>query len=438
LNMPRPRRDGTPAREPNRRRLSEGLAKTVRGDSTRVVVYWDTLQRGLALAVQPSGHRAYKCVYTIHGRGARWYHLGNARSITLADARKLASKIMYRVAEGADPHADRLALRGRGSFEQVAQRYLEEHARKRNKSWRQADYLVRTHLLPRWAKLDIGGIRRADVKAAIAAIAAPVLANQVLAAASPIFSWAVRQEIISANPCSGMERNDTTSRERVLGDAELVAFWPHLSAPLKMALLTGQRPGEVAHLHHAHVVDGRWWVMPGAPDPGTGWPGTKNGQGHRVWLSEPVHEMLPDVLAARTGRMQQEMRDICGKLGVREKVTPHDLRRTFCSKVTALGFGRDAMNRVTNHKDGGIADVYDRHRYQEENKTIMETVARHIVAIAEGGGPANVVALGGAAVMKSRSSKNNYLDRCSVQQSYYPTRDREIPQPRTARDGCID
>ena len=91
--------------------------------------------------------------------------------------------------------------------------------------------------------------------------------------------------------------------------------------------------------------------------------------------------------------MQQDMRDICARLGVREKVTPHDLRRTFCSKVTALGFGRDAMNRVTNHKEGGIADVYDRHRYQEENKTIMETVARHIVAIAEHGGPVNVVAL---------------------------------------------
>jgi integrase len=79
---------------------------------------------------------------------------------------------------------------------------------------------------------------------------------------------------------------------------------------------------------------------------------------------------------------------------VREKVTPHDLRRTFCSKVTALGFGRDAMNRVTNHKEGGIADVYDRHRYQEENKMIMEAVARHIVTIAEHGSPANVVALG--------------------------------------------
>jgi integrase len=142
------------------------------------------------------------------------------------------------------------------------------------------------------------------------------------------------------------------------------------------------------------VVDERWWVMPGAPDSVTGWPGTKNAQSHRVWLSEPVHALLPEVFATPmyTNRLQQDMRDICVKLGISEKVTPHDLRRSFCSKVTALGFGREAMNRVTNHKEGGIADVYDRHRYQDENKRIMETVAQHIVTIAEGG--SNVVALG--------------------------------------------
>jgi hypothetical protein len=193
--MPRPRTDGTPARrDPNKRRLSDAFIKTVRPNPERVVLYWDTLQRGLALAVQPSGHLAWKCVYSIRQRGPRWYHLGDARAISLAAARRMAGKLMVQVAEGGDPHADRLALRGRGSFEQVAQRYLKEHASKRNKSWRQADALVTKHLLPRWAKLDIGSIRRADVKAAIAAIAAPILANQVLAAASAIFSWAMRQE----------------------------------------------------------------------------------------------------------------------------------------------------------------------------------------------------------------------------------------------------
>ena len=260
-----------------------------------------------------------------------------------------------------------------------------EHASKRNKSWRQADALVdeisaATVGQSGYRQHPAGGRQGRD-----RGHSRPVLANQVLAAASAIFSWAVRQEIIAANPCSGVERNNTASRERVLSDAEIAAFWPHLSAPLKMILLTGQRPGEVAHLHRAHVVDDRWWAMPGAPDPRTSWPGTKNAQSHRVWLSEPVHELLPDVLAAprRTDRLQRDMRDICIRLGVSEKVTPHDLRRTFCSRVTALGFGREAMNRVTNHKEGGIADVYDRHRYEEENKKIMEMVARHIVTIVE-------------------------------------------------------
>lgn len=140
--------------------------------------------------------------------------------------------------------------------------------------------------------------------------------------------------------------------------------------------------------------------MPGAPEPRTGWPGTKNAQSHRVYLAAIVLELLPDVFSSAvrsTDRMQRDMRDIYLKLGVGEKVTPHDLRRTFCSRLTALGFGREAMNRVTNHKEGGIADVYDRHQYADENKRIMEAVARHIVNVAEHGGKAdNVVELGAA------------------------------------------
>jgi integrase len=74
------------------------------------------------------------------------------------------------------------------------------------------------------------------------------------------------------------------------------------------------------------------------------------------------------------------MRDICKALGV-EKLTPHDLRRTHGSTITALGFGRDAMNRIQNHREGGIADVYDQHRYADENKRIMEAVANKIMSL---------------------------------------------------------
>ena len=95
------------------------------------------------------------------------------------------------------------------------------------------------------------------------------------------------------------------------------------------------------------------------------------------------------------------MRQICEDAGIKEAVRPHDLRRTFSTFVTRLGSSRDALNRVTNHKEGGIANVYDRHGYADENKKIMETVAAAIVRIAEGREPGgNVVEIGAYAQKK--------------------------------------
>jgi hypothetical protein len=74
------------------------------------------------------------------------------------------------------------------------------------------------------------------------------------------------------------------------------------------------------------------------------------------------------------------------------RATPHDLRRTHGTTITSLGFGRDALNRIQNHREGGIADVYDQHKYAEENKRVMEAVANRIMALALGStGPSNVV-----------------------------------------------
>jgi hypothetical protein len=52
--------------------------------------------------------------------------------------------------------------------------------------------------------------------------------------------------------------------------------------------------------------------------------------------------------------------------------------------ITRLGFGRDAMNRIQNHIEGGIGSVYDRYGYADENKRVMETVAERLLAVAEG------------------------------------------------------
>ena len=102
----------------------------------------------------------------------------------------LAAEAMLAVARGHDPAAEKRAERSKGTFEELATRYVEEHAKKVNKSWRQGDALVRRHALPRWGKLQAATITRPDIKTMMASIEAPVVANQTLAAISAIFSWA--------------------------------------------------------------------------------------------------------------------------------------------------------------------------------------------------------------------------------------------------------
>jgi hypothetical protein len=146
--MPRSRSDGTPSRPPNRHKLTELLVKR-QPSRPRAFMVWDTLQRGFALSVQPTGHKAYKVIYSRHGR-VRWFHLGGVTAIGLSDARRLANRVMLQVAEGKDPQAERNATRSALTFAHLATRYVESYARKHNRSWRQADALVRRHLLPRW------------------------------------------------------------------------------------------------------------------------------------------------------------------------------------------------------------------------------------------------------------------------------------------------
>jgi integrase len=390
---------------PNKKRLSPFLVSRLRPQAAAFLV-WDTIQRGLVIQVRPTGHRSWYVVYS-HNKRSRWYKIADAGAIGLAKAREIANEIMYRVAKGEDPAAERRAERSTGTFDDLAERY-REYSKKKNKSWKQAEALVRVRLLPKWGKLTASDITRSDVKLLIGRIDAPITANQVLASASAIFTWAIKEEIggIKVNPCAGVERNETTKRVRVLSAGEIPKFWRALDSvglieamALRVILLTGQRPGEVSAMHSAHIAEG-WWTMPGKPEPDLRWPGTKNAASHRVWLSKPVLEIIERMEAkglifagprgGAVSNLDGPMRSVCSALEI-ARATPHDLRRTFSTTVTSLKFGRDAMNRVTNHLDGGIASVYDQFEYAEENQKIMDSVAARIMSLVFPA-PGNVVA----------------------------------------------
>jgi integrase len=408
------------------RKLTDRFVRTVDPDRRQRLQYQDSVQEGLVLQVEPlnDGQRAagrgprrtYKLYYSRFGR-PRWYTLGSAGVLNLAEARAEARRQLARMAldERLDVQRERRQRRRAETFAELAERYVEEYAKRRNKSWRQADSLVRRYLLPPWGSRAASDIHRADVRAVFRQITetgAPILANQVLAAAGAVFSWAIREEVVDlpANPCRGIERNPTTRRSRMLGDTELRLIWPAFdacgpvkAAALRVLLLTGQRPGEVLRMRWDQINDG-WWLLSGQPDTAKHWPGTKNGEEHRVWLSDPVVELLSHVdqtagLVFANPRQRPfqglagDMRRLSDRLGLEPRVTAHDLRRTHGSTVTRLGFGRDAMNRLQNHREGGIADTYDWHSYETENREVQEAVARHMLTIVDGAPDTNVIPL---------------------------------------------
>jgi integrase len=237
----------------------------------------------------------------------------------------------------------------------------------------------------------------------VSSIAAPITANQTLAAASAVFTWAISMDIITVNPCRGVEGNPTKSRSRVLSDDEIKKFWKAFDtaglvrgSALRLILLLGQRPGETRHMRREHIVD-NWWMMPGPKMPDIGWPGTKNGEDHHVWLPAPARRIVDELIAGEAGAgfvlatekggpvsgLDADMRRICRDIGI-PNVRPHDLRRTFGTTVTGLGLGRQCMDRLLNHADHSIASVYDRHEYRREDQAAWERVAGHIMSLVDG------------------------------------------------------
>jgi hypothetical protein len=131
----------------------------------------------------------------IRSTAKRGLTIGTADVMDVDTARRQAAEVLLKVQTGVDVQAERQAQRGSGSFEELANRYRDEYAKHKNKSWRQPDALIAKNLMPRWAKLQAASISRSDVKSALAAIESGSTAAQTLRAASAVFSWAIKEEI---------------------------------------------------------------------------------------------------------------------------------------------------------------------------------------------------------------------------------------------------
>jgi len=106
-----------------RENLTKSYIKSLKPDPERERFLWDSMERGLAVRVRPSGAKTWVFQYRAKGRPMR-LTLGNADAIHPATARKLAIKHRAEVAEGKDPAADKAGDRNAKTITELCDDYM--------------------------------------------------------------------------------------------------------------------------------------------------------------------------------------------------------------------------------------------------------------------------------------------------------------------------
>lgn len=352
--------------------------------------------------------------------------IGTYPDVGLGEARTQADAMRVTVADGKNPITVKRTKRAGASqrtFGAIAERFMVEHSRRKKRSSDGDDRNLNLHILPKWKSLQIDDIRRADVIALVESLVAdgkPVLANRVQSLISSIFSFALDVDLISANPCTRLKkRGEETASTRILSDAEIRLFWRRsLLSPvsrgvglaMRLQLLTGARPSEAAEpaldeFADLSSVDKAKWIIPGAR--------TKNKRPHLIPLSpmavavvkagleltddddaflfpSPIkREKAIDghALAVAMRRMSEseKLNGPGSKSWKANPPTPHDLRRTFATRLASppLSVPKEDRDACLNHTPTDVGsrhyDLYEREAEKRAALTRWSTLLAEIL-----------------------------------------------------------
>lgn len=357
------------------------------------------------LKVSKRGHKTFVFRYT-YGSQRKELTLGAYPEVSLAEARGRRHEASKLLSAGRDPireHQDqRAALNQALSVDQLIEEYFTRVlSRSYKKSVDAKAMLTRDlgRLKGRYLVCDMKPRDIVDVINEILDRGSKVAANRSLALIRKIFDYAVQQHLIEKSPvlitrkgAGGREKN----KERALDLPELKILIGALNMPtsrlqwqarsvLLLILLTGQRPGEVSGVKWENInLAERIWNLPSTD--------VKNGKAHFVHLNNLAINLLEDAsLITNDSKYVFESSKKIGfpidrhsvsravkrlftkkLLPIAEYFTPHDLRRTFATRVADEGISPHVIEKILNHQMEGAMAIYNRAEYKKERKVAVE------------------------------------------------------------------
>ena len=372
--------------------------KTLRGlklPASGQVDVWDTVLPCFGVRIGRKTKTFFVGV-RLNGRYRR-ITLGRYDRLSLKDARDKARDIINDAQSGITPELKK-KREAKGTFGAVAEAFMTDYASE-HRTRSEMQRMISSYL-KEWHDRSMVEITRGEIKELlrVKARTAPIMANRLLSLITKIFNWAVKEELIESSPAMRIDYpGQETERERSLSANEIRTAWTafdKLGYPFgtiyKMALVTGQRRGEIAGMKWTEI-NAEGWKLPGER--------AKKGKGHLIPLSSLAGEILNDApqigeLVFRSHRdapvrnwskVATRLRKLCGPM---EPWHLHDLRRTFATHLRSLGVDRLVVSKLLNHAEAGITKVYDRYSADPEKTAAMERWANRLQEII-GGAPAD-------------------------------------------------
>lgn len=355
---------------------------------------------GLYVRVEPIGTKTWIFRYSFDGIRKRMA-FGNYPGVGLAKAREKHGAAMSDLQRGIDPGAEQQAAKAKRkatpTFSDLLDEFWEMELEK-SPTGKERRRMVEKDALGPWKNRKVVDITRRDAVVLIDKVRqrAPVGANRMQGVLVRMFNFAAERGIIEHSPLTGLRKPQEKTRSRVLTDGEIKALWKALDLEnkdvdiyrvvklaLKLILLTGQRPGEVAGMAVAEIDEEGWfWNIPPSR--------MKSAEAQSVPLCPMARDVIEQakaysdpagkfIFSSSHKQKQAISRQALtrainrhwAEMGIGKGFTPHDLRRTLRTRLAELGVTDIVAERVLGHKLQGVLGIYNRHSYDSEKRQAL-------------------------------------------------------------------
>ena len=375
--------------EKRREKLTKTRIETLQPQPKEYTL-WDSEVPGFFVRVLPSGTKTFGVFYRDERNRQRKRTIGSTAHLHVADARKQARSARSDVLRGYDPFEEQNRRRQIPSLTDYWMTYLNEHAKpnKAARSVKEDESLWKNRLKPEFGHFPLDEISKAHVRRWHKKEQKHfTAANRALMLLSKIMNMAIDDELVSKNPCKGVDLFPETGREFVPTADELRRFYEAVAADhdrgaatmTELLLYCGGRRGEALKAEWKEFDLARGlWIVPAEH--------IKNGRRLKIKIRRKLPPAAVELLTKwqsecgrRTGyvfpslsnpkKSRHDIKAFWDRVRKRSGLAQfrtHDLRHTFASLALKKGYSLSQIGAELGHRSTTTTQRYAHTDFESE------------------------------------------------------------------------